>query len=100
MINASEQDQALVRRIRKCACEMLDVCEILSQSGSKNIPSLYDTEQAMRRAAVQLFGYFPEPEVILKASNFRLQLPRSSPKTHTLTESSAEIGGYTTGPPL
>ena len=97
-----EQDPNLVRKIRACACDMLDVAEMLKTSGSKDIPPLYETEQAIRRAAVQLFGFFPLPaEDEFKLPSFQLRAPHSSPAEKRISaESLTGIAEYTRGPPL
>jgi len=88
MIKGEEQDPELVKRIRKCACDMLDVADILKASGSEHIEPLYETEQTIRRAAVQLFGFFPAPQPDFKAPSFQLQLPRSSPAETRISNAS------------
>lgn len=94
-----EQDPELVTKIRACACEMLDVAEILQASGSESIEGLHMTEQSLRRTAVQLFGYFPAVEQP-KAPSFQLRAPHSSrAETRTSTAHSTANSACKMGPP-
>ena len=96
MIKIEEQDPVLVDKIRKCAADMLEVADILKASGGRDTGGLGQVEGQMRRAAVQLYGYFPRTYEF-KAPEFRLQLPRECPQTHTsnvhLADSAADIPG-------
>ena len=87
----TDQPPELVRQIRDCAVAMLDVANMLKDSGSDRIPILAQTEEALRLNAVRLFGYFPEPECVpITEQNFQLRPHRDRLETRTSVESLAD----------